>query len=264
MFLFLSKLLPLLVYPLGLAIALLIAALILLSRNRTRWAMGTIAIALVLLLGSSNAWVATRLMQSLEWQHLSPSPVPRGDAIVVLGGSTRPADYPRPWIDVMESGDRVVHGAQLFRENRAPWLIMSGGRITWKDGGPPESSDMAALAIALGVPRDRILEDPTSLNTYQNAVNVKAILEAQNLRRVLLVTSASHMPRSLAIFRKQGIDAIPAPTDFLVSARTIAEISGSREAVMLSLLPQAAHLETVTRALKEYLGLWVYRLRGWL
>lgn len=264
MFLFLSKLLPLLVYPVGLVSLCLMVTLWAVWRRRRWWATGSTAIALLVLLISSNTWVATHLVQSLEWRNLPPDPVPTADAIVVLGGSTRPSDYPRPWIDVMEAGDRVLHGAQLYKAGKAPTLIFSGGRINWKGGGPPESSDMAQLAQAMGVPATAILEEPTSLNTYQNAVNVKEILEQEGITRILLVTSAIHMPRSLAIFQKQAIDAIAAPTDFLVSRGSIAEISGSRQAILLSLLPDASNLAEVTRAMKEYIGLVVYRLRGWL
>jgi len=264
MFLFLSKLLPLLVYPVGLAAIALGVTLWGVWQRRLRLAGISAAIALIILLVSSNAWVATRLVQSLEWRHLPPDPMPTADAIVVLGGSTRPADYPRPWVDVMEAGDRVLHGARLYQAGKAPKLILSGGRIDWKGGGPPESDDMAQIAIALGVERANILEEPNSLNTYQNAVNVKAILESEGINQILLVTSAMHMPRSLAIFHKLGIDAIAAPTDFLVSERSITEIAGTRQAVLLSLLPDASNLATVTRAMKEYIGLFVYRLRGWL
>ena len=264
MFLFLSKLLPLLVYPVGLASLCIVLTLWWIGRNRKGAAMSSAAIALLILLFSSNAWVSTLLVKSLEWRNFPPNPVPTAEAIVVLGGSTRPADSPRPWVDVMESGDRVLHGAQLYKAGKAPKLILSGGRITWRGGGPSESDDMAQIAIAMGVPESAIIEEPTSLNTYQNAVNVKAILEQENINRILLVTSAMHMPRSLAIFKKQGIEAIAAPTDFLISERAAAEIQGTRQAVLLSLLPDASNLANVTRAMKEYIGLVVYRLRGWL
>ncbi|MEO1296251.1 MAG: YdcF family protein [Cyanobacteria bacterium J06636_16] len=264
MFLFLSKLLPLLVYPVGLASLCLVLTLWWIGRGKKSAAMSSAAIALLVLLISSNAWVSTLLVQSLEWRHFSPKPVPTADAIVVLGGSTRPADAPRPWVDVMESGDRVLHGAQLYQQGKAPKLIFSGGRIEWKGGGPPESDDMRQIAIALGVPEADIIQEPNSLNTHQNAVNVKAILERENMDRILLVTSAMHMPRSLAIFKKLGIDAIAAPTDFQVSERVVDEIRGTRQALLLSLLPDASNLADFTRAMKEYIGLVVYRLRGWL
>ena len=73
-----------------------------------------------------------------------------------------------------------------------------------------------------------------------------------------------HMPRSLLIFKRQGITAIPAPTDFLVSDYELQELINSSQSKLLSLLPNADNLEQFTSALKEYIGLVVYRLRGWL
>jgi uncharacterized SAM-binding protein YcdF (DUF218 family) len=108
------------------------------------------------------------------------------------------------------------------------------------------------------------LQDPTSLNTYENAVNVKQILTQRGINRVLLVTSAAHMPRSLQIFQKQGVDAIPAPTDFLVTQQELQEPQSTPQGRILSGLPEAENLQRFTRALKEYIGILIYRLRGWL
>ncbi|HEY9762946.1 MAG TPA: YdcF family protein [Trichocoleus sp.] len=263
MFLFLSKLLPQFIYPLGLACLLLLVALVLLWR-RPRWAAGAIALALLLLGVGGNPNISNALIRSLEWQHLPPASLPQAEAIVVLGGAIKPAVTPRPWVDVAEAGDRVLHGAFLYQAGKAPLLILSGGRITWKEGGPSESGDMAQLAMALGVPRSAIAEDPTSLNTYENAVNVKAILQQRQINRVLLVTSAMHMPRSLMIFRRQGIDAIPAPTDFLITEQSLQETRTTWQGRLLSLVPQAENLALISKALKEYIGIGVYRLRGWL
>ena len=123
---------------------------------------------------------------------------------------------------------------------------------------------MAAIAQLMGVPDEAIVQDPTSLNTYQNAVNVKKILQERGLNQVLLVTSALHMPRSLLIFKHQGIEAIPAATDFWVSQLSLDEIGDSPQARMLNLLPDANKLNQVSKVIKEYIGLGVYRLRGWL
>ncbi|MBW4694397.1 MAG: YdcF family protein [Lyngbya sp. HA4199-MV5] len=263
MFLYLSKLLPLFIYPLGLTCVLLLASLVLLWR-RSRWTALPIVLSLLLLLGGSNGWVGAWLVRSLELQQLPPTVMPQADAIVVLGGCTKPAFPPRPWVEVSEEGDRVLYGAKLYREGKAPRVILSGGRIDWKGGGPSESDDMSQLIEAMGVPKTAILQDPTSLNTYENAVNVKQIMTAQGIRRILLVTSAMHMPRSLLIFKHLGIDAIAAPTDFNTTDRDWQEIQGSTEAIVLNALPETDRLQRTTRALKEYLGLVVYRLKGWL
>lgn len=263
MFLFLSKLLPLFLYPLGLACILMVVALVMWWR-RSRWVPFPISLALMVLLLASNNWVANGLVKSLEWQQLPPKTLPTADAIVILGGATKSAFPPRPGVDLSEAGDRVFYGAQLYREGKAPIVISSGGRVAWRGGGPSESADMAQILNTVGVPSSAILQDPTSLNTYQNAVNVKKIMQARGIRRILLVTSAMHMPRSLRIFQRQGIDAIPAPTDFLVSQQEIEEPNSSPQAIVLSLMPDTERLDRTTRALKEYIGMVVYRLRGWL
>lgn len=263
MFLFLSKLIPLFFYPLGLACVLMVAALVLLWK-RPRLAGIPIGLGLVLLLVGGNAWVSTWLVRSLEFQYLPPTELPQADAIVVLGGCTKPALPPRPWVDVSEEGDRVLHGAQLYRAGKAPILVMSGGRIDWYGRVPSESQDMKQLAEAMGVPATAILQEPDSLNTRENAVNVKPILEAKGIRRILLVTSAMHMPRSLWIFKKLGIDAIPAPTDFLTTIQDEQSLAATPEAVVLNVIPDADRLRQTTRALKEYLGIGMYWLRGWL
>jgi uncharacterized SAM-binding protein YcdF (DUF218 family) len=264
MFLFLSKLLPLFVYPLGLSCILLIVAGITLWFSR-RWTAILISLALLILLISGNGWVSQTLVKSLEWQNLPPSELPQTAAIIVLGGGTKPALPPRPWVDVSEAGDRILHGSRLYLQQKAPWLILSGGRIRWKDGGPSESEDMAEIAKAMGVPKTAILQDPSSLNTYENAVNVGKILEDKKIKgTVLLVTSAIHMPRSLLIFKRQGIDTIAAPTDFIVSEYDTKYDAAGIEAFLLDFIPDAGHLKEFTAAMKEYIGMVVYRLKGWI
>jgi uncharacterized SAM-binding protein YcdF (DUF218 family) len=263
MFLFLSKLLPLFLYPLGLACVLLVVALVMWWR-RSRWVPLPVVLALLVLLLTSNGWVSNGLVRSLEWQHLPPKELPTADAIVVLGGATKSAFPPRPGVDMSEAGDRVLYGAQLYREGKAPVVIASGGRVEWRGGGPSESADMAQILKTVGVPSSAILQDPTSLNTYQNAVNVRKIMKERGISKILLVTSAMHMPRSLQIFKRQGIDAIPAPTDFLVSQQEIDEPNSSSQAILLNVLPDTDRLNKTTQALKEYIGMVVYRLRGWL
>lgn len=263
MFVFLSKLLPIFIFPLGLACVLLVVALLLLW-FRPRWTAFPIALALGVLLVSSNGWTSNAVVRSLEWRNLSPTELPAADAIVLLGGSLRPVSPPRKTVEVSEQGDRALYAAYLYKQKKAPYIIASGGRVQWRGGGPSEASDMADFLTAIGVPRSAILQEPDSLNTYQNAVNVRQILERQNFKRVLLVTSALHMPRSLAIFKKQGIEAIPAPTDFLVTELLLEEPNSSAEGFLLNLLPEVDRLQRTTQAMKEYVGFAIYWLKGWL
>jgi uncharacterized SAM-binding protein YcdF (DUF218 family) len=232
--------------------------------KRPRTAALAIALALILLLSSSNGWVSRLLVQSLEWQNLPLAKIPTAEAIVVLGGATKSALPPRPFVDLNEAGDRVIYAVQLYRQKKAPIIILSGGRINWKGSGLSESADMATILTSIGIPKEAIVQEPNSFNTYQNAVNVKKILESRRIRRILLVTSAIHMPRSLLIFKHQGIDTIPTPTDFLISQGELQELTSTPKAALLNVLPNADNLYLFTSALKEYAGILAYRLRGWL
>jgi uncharacterized SAM-binding protein YcdF (DUF218 family) len=263
MFLFLSKLLPLLLlYPLGLSCLLLLLALLLLWR-RPRLAWLPILLVLVLLGVSSSAWASEGLVRSLEFQYL-PRELPKADAIVVLGGASQPAFPPRQMPEVMEEGDRILYGAKLYREGKAPKVILSGGRIDWQGGGTPEAVDMANLMEPMGVPKTAVILEPSSYNTYENAINVKAIMEAQGIRTILLVTSAMHMPRAIAIFKRLGIETIPAPTDYLTTDPNYRAVPKSSQEQVLRLLPDVERLRLTTRALKEYVGTAIYRVRGWV
>ncbi|MGK7916967.1 MAG: YdcF family protein [Prochloraceae cyanobacterium] len=263
-FIFFSKLVPLFLYPLGLTCILLIVTLLLLRKYAWGLPSLSIAVALLVLCFASNGWVSNFLARSLEWQNIPPVEITPAEAIVLLGGATKSASFPRPMVDISEEGDRIIYAAKLYQDAKAPLIIAAGGRIAWRGGGQPESADMAQLLGLMGVPLEAIVQEPNSLNTYQNAVNVRQILADREINRVLLVTSAMHMPRSLMIFQRQGIEAIPAPTDFLVSQQDLEELTSSTQAMILNLLPDARHLETTTKAIKEYLGIVVYRLRGWL
>ncbi|MEM9219780.1 MAG: YdcF family protein [Cyanobacteria bacterium P01_F01_bin.150] len=262
MFLFFSKLLPVLFYPLGFSCFLLLLTLIFVWQ-RPRLAALCSGISLMVLLTMSSGVVADALLRSLEWQNIPEDPLPGADAIVVLGGAVRAQEHPRPWVEVAEAGDRPLYGSRLYLQRKAPVIIFSGGRIPWYGGygATPESTDMAEIAKVMGVPSSAILEDKTSLNTRQNAENVKKIVEAKGINSILLVTSAAHMPRSLRIFRKLGMNVIPAPTDFLTTKAPSGQETNVR--ILINSLPDAGRLFESTRALKEYIGTFVYWLRGW-
>ncbi len=262
-FLFLSKLLPLFIYPLGLSCILLLVALWF-CYKRSRWTFIPVLLAFIILMTASNVKFSNSLVTSLERQYLPTENMPKAGAIVVLGGATRINEPPRIIPDLSERGDRLLYGVKLYKDGAAPYILLTGGRIDWYGGDSSEAEDMATLMEIMGVPREALLLESRSLTTYENAVYTKEILDRRNIKKIILVTSAAHMPRSLAIFKKQGINAIPAPTDFLVSDRNLVESEVSTQSRIISLFPNPESLDRTTQIIKEYIGTFVYRLRGWL
>ncbi|MFM1843160.1 MAG: hypothetical protein RLZZ490_1902 [Cyanobacteriota bacterium] len=229
------------------------------QRSPVQW---PVLVTLIILLLSSNPWVSAFLIQQLEYQYLPPDNLPNAPAIVVLGGGLYAESYPRQFPEVAEGGDRPIYAAQLYQEGKAPLIIASGGRIPWwGDEQGSEAADMAQLMERLGVPTTAIIEEGNSLNTRQNAINTKSILDNRKIDTIILVTSGYHMPRSKRIFEKLGFTVIPAATDFLS-----APLNGMKldlAAIVLGLMPDAISLEQTTLAIKEYIGLIIYQLRGW-
>lgn len=264
MFVILSKTLPLLIYPLGL-VWLILSGILWLRRKPALQRTGLWLAAGILWL-SANGWTADLLRHGLEWQYLPASPVPQAQAIVVLGGGTAALQFPRPTIEINSAGDRVLYAAYLYRQGKAPYILVSGGQTLKRPGlQSTPAEDMAELLSSLGVPEHALWLEPTSRNTYENALYCRRILESKGIHRILLVTSALHMPRSIALFRKQGLEVIAAPTDFTVTQYDWeAFLAPDLLTQVLHLWPSADNLASTTTSLKEYLGFFIYYLRGWL
>jgi len=261
MSIFLSKFLPLLVYPLGLTCLLLLAVVLL--KRRQRWQRWLMAAVLVLLWVSANHWAAFSLARSLEWQNLPPASLPKADVIVVLGGGTEGADYPRQAVEVNSAGDRMLYAARLYKQGAASHILLSGGNIDWMaaDSSSP-AADMAEIMTQLGVPQEALWLENRSLNTYENALYAQEYLQPKGIQRVILVTSAMHMPRARALFEHQGLEVIAAPTDFTVTQAGWNDLFALNiPNQLINLIPNASSLSLTTNVLKEYFGLLVSAIR---
>jgi uncharacterized SAM-binding protein YcdF (DUF218 family) len=263
LFVFLSKLLPTLIYPLGLASLMMIVALIL--RRWLRLQSLILVLALLLLWLGGNRWVANGLALSLESQYRAPDPVPKAEVLVVLGGGTNPAESPRQMVELNGAGDRVLDAVRLYREGKAKYILASGGVLEWEAHTSTPAEDMAFLLEWMGVPKEAIWLQNKSQNTYEDALYCAQILKEKGIDRILLVTSAWHMPRSVKLFEAQGLSVIPVPTDYNVTQASWERTwKGGWQEIALNLFPSASNLSMTSRMLKEYLGLFVYGLRGWL
>jgi len=264
MFVYLSKFLPQFVYPLGLATILLILVIALL-KNRRKAALGLSIIVLLILFLAGNRLVSASLAKNLEWRYLPPAEMPRAEVIVLLGGGTEAADYPRNMAEVNSAGDRVIHAAWLYKQGVAPNILLSGGNLEFSDSrGTTPALEMQKLLDIMGVPANALWIQDRSENTHDDAVNSAAMLAEKGITRIILVTSAMHMPRSVALFEAQGLEVIPSPTDYTVTERSWQELTALKPTQFLNLLPSASSLNLTTNVLKEHLGMAVYRMRGWI
>src|SRR5690606_21093859 len=252
----LSNLLTNLVIPLNLGIALLVIAVLLFMVRRRRLAAllaaGALSWVLFWSMPASSLWAGGHLEQLYPYH--PPDELPAAEAIVVLGGST--ASNRLNWFEPFDRNrtiSRVDTAAELYRARRAPVVIVSGAAL---EGTVSEAQIMANSLRQQGVPADAIIQESESLTTYENGLYTARILEERDIDHVLLVTSALHMPRSMGVFRKQQINATPASSP--------PQIVVPDHPAFSFWLPSMHVLSASRSVVKEYVGMLVYWLRGWL
>jgi uncharacterized SAM-binding protein YcdF (DUF218 family) len=236
--------------PLGLFI--LIAVGWLLARRWRRFG-GTIAVlSFLILVTLSLPFTAGWLMYPLQtYPALDPAgPLPEADAIVILSGDMQPL-APEYGVDIVGpyTLERVRYGAYLQRRTGKPVLV-SGGQVLPRTT-PIAVQMQATLTQEFNVPVRWV--EVKSLNTHENAAFSRELLQRDGVSRVLLVTHAWHMRRSMAAFRAVGLEPIAAPTRFIRPPTPIG----------LDFVPNASSLRASYYALHEWLGLLWYYLAGY-
>lgn len=252
MFLF-KKIVGPLFLPLTLILGMLLLGLFLLSLTRRQKAGKVVVLIGVLSLGLLSFHpVSNALLRPLEYQY---PPLVRLENIqdikwiVVLGGGhTSDPDVPMSSRLSNISFIRLMEGIRLLHELPKSKLILSGGSIFETTS---EAKGMADVALAFGVKKEDLILEEDSRDTENEARLVQPIVHQE---RFLLVTSASHMPRSMALFKKYGMSPIPAPTDFLTKE--------PGQIAPRMFYPNPDSLCKAERAFYEYLGLAWAKLRG--
>lgn len=253
MFLFKKLIAPFLM-PVPFCLALVFAglALVWLTRRQRagKW-LATLGASSLLLLGYGA--VSGRLLATLERQHTPATDVSAAAGrvrwVVVLGGGSS-ADGGLPAVMRLSEGSlaRLVEGIRLQRQLPGSRLLLSGGSVF---GSAPDAETMRALAVELGVDSSTLELDAVSPDTETQAAVVRTRLGTEEF---YLVTSASHMTRALALFRKAGTNPLPAPTHFLTQS--------DRGISPSNFFPSAGGLRCAEAVTYEYLGLAWAKVRG--
>jgi uncharacterized SAM-binding protein YcdF (DUF218 family) len=227
--------------------------------QRLRWARIGCVSGLVLLLAISSPLVARPLLGSLEAWYQRP-PLSNGehfDAIVVLAGGLLQPGTLRTTADLSSySRNRTTCGVDLYQQGLAPKLLFTGGSGNPFRESLKDAPEMKRWAERLGVPKEAILVEDLSRTTYENATETRRLLGPAS---ILLVTSASHLPRATALFEKQGFRVTPMPCDFLVRDRPE---DSFQQLDPFDVLPNAHAIEHTTAAVTELAGMAAYWVTG--
>ena len=245
----------LLLYPLGVACVLIAAGLVFVRR---RFGFFLVLGGLAWLWLWSTPIFSDLIRLSLErgYADVEVESLPVVPVTVVLGGAFDTGKGQFSYPNMNHATDRYWHAARLYDAGRTGTVILTGGRNRRYPEAMSEAESGALLLGDLGVrPADMRLENHAG-STRENAVLVGEILNDMGTERFFLVTSALHMPRAEAAFRKIGLDPVPVATDF--------EVAKPLDFQPRRWLPSAKALMDSSRAYHEYVGYIVYRLRGWV
>ena len=242
---YLHKILPLIFSPLILVIGLIILGIIF---NLRKFSL----IGVIILILSSLPIVSNKFIAYLEkdYQPIEVAEIENVDAIVVLSGMIRViGDEENLKYEFTDSVDRFFAGLDLFNNNKSPILILTRGKMPWSVG-IAEGEYLKELAIKYGVSEENIILTDEVQNTDQEAKAIKEILTED--AKIILVTSAFHMPRAEKVFKAANINLIPYPVDFQNS---------KSKTTMMDFIPSAGSLFDTSHFVREMIGRLYYNLK---
>lgn len=257
MFFILSKTLVYLILPVPFLALLLI--IFLLVRNRKLKRVFLILFCSFFFL-YTNPFLANYVMR---WWETPATPIAEleeaYDAAIILSGVTDTDKYPQDRVHTNKGADRILHTLQLYKLGKVPLIIVSGGSgklITEEEAA--EAELIKRVLLLSGVAEKDIMTEEESRNTYENALFTTRLIKEKNLAedKLLLVTSAFHMRRSLASFKKAGLLPRPYAVDFY---------AGEPEYTPDHLLiPDPGAINQWTKLISEWTGCLMYRMSGYI
>tara|TARA_B100001059_G_scaffold58512_1_gene53799 strand:+ start:2732 stop:3469 length:738 start_codon:yes stop_codon:yes gene_type:complete len=242
---YINKILPIIVSPLGLIIILLFFGVF---RKRKLPSL----IALILLIILSLPIVSRQLIKFLEQGYtlISPNNVDTADTVIVLSGMIRTIKQNNEiYYEFSDAVDRVFAGIELLKLNKAQKIILTRGKLPWSLG-MPEGEFLAQFVKSQGINKNQVILTEVVQNTNDEAIAVSKILPKNS--KIILVTSAFHMPRAKTVFENQNLKVIPYAVDFRL---------GEKKMDVLDFLPQANAFKDSSFYFREIIGRAYYSLR---
>ena len=207
-----------------------------------------IASSLIILF--SNPWLTHKAILALEER---PVEIYKTYEVgIMLSGILESGINEPGQIHFGQGADRIIETIRLYKKGDIQKILISGGKSDINFPTENEGRNLVQLVRSLGVADSDIILENRSRNTFENAKYTAELLEDQT-GNFLLITSAFHMKRSAACFKKQGVDFDIYPVDF----------RAANEFGWIQLIPQASALENWNLVIKELVGSMVYKLVGY-
>ncbi len=226
--------------------------------RKRQWGSALWLAVIAMAMSIAGSRLSSRLLASLErpYSEVNLEALPVCDAVVVLGGVMGSVGIQPFSFDLSARADRAVTGMELIRRGKARTLIFGGGGGKLTDGKPwGEGILLENWARSWAMATTNVLSLEVCANTYEEALQVRDLARKHQWKSLLLVTSASHMRRSEALFRSHGIQVVPVAADF-------PGLSSLSRQWPFRITPRLNHLEHLELYLHEQIGWWYYSLRG--
>lgn len=257
MFFYISKIFSLLFFPLPLF--LLILAIYFIIKKNKIFIILTFLFSLI-----STEFIASKFIQILEdrFPVILLDQAEEVDAVIVLGGMSNPLRQITTFPEFTDGVERILIGEKLFLLRKTKLILISGATGYIRQSITPESIPLKQYLL-YSIPEESILIDDLSRNTYENAIESLKICKDHSIKKVYLITSAFHMYRAYHVFQhvlkheypNYPLTILPYPVDYR-SLRTIAGIE--------DFFPNDVALNKSTTAIKEFIGIVAYYLKGYL
>jgi uncharacterized SAM-binding protein YcdF (DUF218 family) len=211
-----SKIIGFFAVPSNFIIIIIICGLLLWRTRFSKFGMRVTVAGILMLLMVGVLPIGTALLLPLEdrfqaWDSSRGAPT----GIIVLGGVINPEiSIQRGNVSLGEAAERITAAVELYRRYPTIRVVFSGGNANILIPGRSESEFAAKFLERFGIPRDRIELEGHSRNTMENAINTMRLVKPKPGERWLLITSASHMPRAIGVFRKVGFSVEAYPVDW--------------------------------------------------
>jgi uncharacterized SAM-binding protein YcdF (DUF218 family) len=238
-----------LIMPLNLLLLVCFCCLILLLRRKIEAVAKTfLALALITFYAISTTYVANAILAPLEFKYPPYQQTNNRLAYIVVLGCSHSKSGHLPSSSYLYGCSQVrLHEAlRLYQLNPGAKVIFTGAG---GDKGNTLADTMALFAREVGIRAADIIVEPRPSDTIEEVALVSPVIVDANSA---IVTSAAHMPRAMLLFKRQGVDITPAPTDYLIRYQP-------RKLHLLHFIPAVYNLDKVDHAFHEYYGLvWLF------